>query len=303
MHTSVTSFLVGTLLGVGLSASPLAAEEPSLPETRVHSGYIAADSSALYYERAGTGRAVVLLHAGVADSRMWDGLFTELARHCDVVRFDFRGFGRTKLAAGEFADHDDVALVLDSLGIDAAAVVALSYGARVAIDFSLAHPQRVEALVLSGPSVSGRPPPPELIRFGKEEQAALDGGNLDSAVELNLRTWVDGYRDAGAVDPAVRALVGQMQRQIFEMEIPDGVSTLRLDPPATERLHEIDVPTLVINGQYDLPAFHELGQWVAGQIRGASLITLPTAHMTSMEAPGAFCAAVVDFLEKLPASP
>ncbi len=261
-------------------------------------GYLDLGGTRLYYEIAGKGPAVVLLHAGVADCRMWDGQFAELARRYTVVRCDLRGFGRTVLAPGEFSDHDDVATLLDSLGIALAAVVGLSYGGKVALDFALAHPERLGALVVCAPDVGGREPTAELKAFGKAEHEALKRGDLDAAVELNLRTWVDGpSRTPAEVDPAVRASVGEMQLAVFQKEIPEGLIPRDLDPPAAGRLATISAPTLVVVGDLDVPSFVQTAAWVAAEIPNATLVRIPgAAHMTNMEAPAAFNKIVGEFL-------
>lgn len=98
------------------------------------SGHVEVGKTALFYEQAGTGKAVVFLHAGVADSRMWDEQFETLASDYTLVRLDLRGFGRTRLAPAEFSDFDAVAAVMDAAGIETATIVGSSYGAQVAID-------------------------------------------------------------------------------------------------------------------------------------------------------------------------
>lgn len=260
-------------------------------------GRIDVDGTGLYYEHAGDGKAIVLLHAGVADSRMWDAQFTEFARDFRVARLDFRGFGKTQLEPGKFSDFDDVAAVMDAIGFETATIVGSSFGAQVAIDFCLAYPGRVDALVVAAPTVGGHEPSPELLEFAAAEEAALERGDLDAAVELNLRTWVDGRgRDASAVDSTVRSRVGMMQREIFEKEIPKGVVPHSLDPPAAGRLAEISVPTLVIVGEFDLVSFTDLAGWLTERIPNATLVTLPGAHLPNLEAPRAFNEVVRAFI-------
>lgn len=265
------------------------------------SGHVTVNGSELSYEVAGTGRPVVLLHSGVADSRMWDRQLETLAHDYSVLRLDFRGFGRTRTAPGAFSNFDDVAAVMDAAGFENAAIIGLSFGAKVAIDFCLAHPDRVAALVVSSPIASGFEAPPDLAAFGEAEDEAIERGDLDAAVELNLRTWVDGrHNDPSVVDPSMRAWVGDRQREIFESDAqaPDGIVVRQLDPPAAGRLGEITVPTLVISGTFDIEAFVDFGERVAAGIPNARLATLPTAHLTSLEAPEEFDAAVLAFFSE-----
>ena len=263
-------------------------------------GRVEIGEARMYYETRGSGPALLFLHAGIADSRMWDPQVEALSARYQTIRADMRGFGRTQMVPGEFSDHGDLAALLDSLGIEKAGVVGVSYGGQVAIDFALAYPDRVSALILGAPSLGGYPPHPDLIDFGRAEGEALEAGDIAAAVELNLRMWVDGpHREPAAVDRSLRARVGEMQRAVFEMEFPDGVQPLDLDPPASGRLGEIACPTLVLIGELETLAFAELAAYVAAEVPNANLQTLPgVAHMMSMEAPEAFNRRLVDFISK-----
>ena len=118
--------------------------------------------------------------------------------------------------------------------------------------------------------------------------------------ELNLRFWVDGpQRKAGQVDADVRALVGRMQRDIFEMEIPDDIEERELQPPAVGRLAEINVPTMLIVGSLDLEEKVQQARDVAEQVAdGCCVVIDESAHMVNMEKPAEFNEAVMNFLRE-----
>jgi pimeloyl-ACP methyl ester carboxylesterase len=194
----------------------------------------------LSYEVSGEGDPLLLLHAGVADSRMWDEQFSPLAQHFQVIRFDLRGFGRSNMPPGSFAYHEDVNGLLNFLQLDKVALIGLSFGSQIALDFTLAHPEKVTALVLGAPSVSGHSPAEEVEQFFAAEEAALARGDLATATELNLRMWVDGPQRAPAqVKPAVRERVREMQYHAFTIPMPDDVEMESLLPPAIGRLAEV----------------------------------------------------------------
>jgi len=109
-------------------------------------GFVEAQGAKLHYEVAGEGRPLLLLHAGVRDSRMWDPQWQELSARYRVIRTDLRGYGRTVVLSGQFSYHEDVAALLRHLGEESAFVVGLSFGGRVAIDFALAFPEMVSIL-------------------------------------------------------------------------------------------------------------------------------------------------------------
>ena len=99
----------------------------------------------LYYEVAGSGHPLVLIHGFTLDTRMWDDQFETFAREYQVVRYDRRGFGKSSLPVDEdYAHADDLAALLEHLGIDRAYVLGLSGGGASAIDFALTYPEAID---------------------------------------------------------------------------------------------------------------------------------------------------------------
>ena len=257
----------------------------------------------LAYDRAGPLGDVplVLGHAGVADRRMWDGVWEHLVERRDVVRVYLRGFGEsTGRPTGELAPHQDVLDVLAAEGLDRAHLVGASFGAGVAVEVALTDPERVTSLLLVAPGGSLIPEMTEQLRaFARAENAAVEADDLDAAVEANLATWVDGPgRSADRVDPEVRARVATMQRLAFELTADwDDVEEAELDPPALDRLGEIAVPTLVLTGTLDVDAIDQAATAVLTGVTGARQVVWPdTAHLPSMERPDAFVTLLLDWV-------
>lgn len=258
----------------------------------------------LHREVAGEGPGVALLHSTVCDSRMWDAEFAALCERYRVLRFDLRGYGRSELPPGPFSFVDDLATLLDEAGLVRAALVGVSAGAALALDFALAEPERVTGLVLAAAGINGLDWSDEVQRFGDREDGLLDAGDLDGAVELNLRVWVDGpRRGPDAVDPTVRAKVGEMQRRAFEIQLAafSGEEQpgphLRLDPPAIGRLEDVRAPALVVVGDADMPDILERAEILASRLPDARKVVLPgVAHMVNLERPTEFLALVDEFL-------
>lgn len=254
-------------------------------------------SAGIAYDRAGPGGEVpvVLLHAGVADRRMWDPVWPELTADHDVVRLDLRGFGEsTDRPKGALSHVDDVLETLAELGIGRCRLVGASLGAGVAVEAALARPALVDSLVLCAPGGSLIPEmTAELRSFVTAENAAMETGDLDAAAEANVTWWVVGpHRAAADVDPAVRDLVRRMQRRAFELTA-DWVDVEEQEPatPPLDRLGEITVPTLVLQGGLDLDAIQEAARRVTEGIPGTRRVDWPdTAHLPSLERPGDFLA-------------
>lgn len=255
----------------------------------------------LAYDVDGEGPAVVLIHEGIADRRMWEpqiGPFTRAGYR--VVRYDLRGYGDSKLPSGPFSNVGDLEDMLEHLGVERASLVGVSYGGRIALEFAILHPEAVEALVLVGAGLRDTDWSEEVKRFGQEEDRLLEAGDLEGAVELNLRLWVDGpSRGPDQVDSAVRDRVGEMQRRAFEVQlpVPDAGPDSPFDPPATARLDEVRCPTLVVVGELDQPDILRIADQLAGGIPGARKAVISgTAHVPSMEKPDAFNELVLGFL-------
>jgi 3-oxoadipate enol-lactonase len=272
-----------------------------MTELQSQTGFLDTQGAPLYYEVAGTGYPLLLIHAGIADSRMWDDQFQTFAQQYRVIRYDLRGYGRSEIPAGPFADHEDTFALLEHLGIRQAHVIAISFGGLVVLDFTLAHPEMVTSLVLGAPSVSGRESSStDVLRFGEEEEALLERGDLEGASWLNVRTWVDGLRRTpDQVDPTVRQRIYEMQYHAFTVPIPAEAEKISLEPPANTRLAEIHVPTLLIVGEYDIPDKIALVGQLAGEIPLARQIVIPdAAHVVNMEQPAEFNRVVLDFLKR-----
>jgi pimeloyl-ACP methyl ester carboxylesterase len=139
------------------------------------------------------------------------------------------------------------------------------------------------------------------MSFWATEEEALESGDLDAAVDANLRMWLAGpRRELDDIDPGLRELVGEMQRQAFKQQQGhDDVRMLRLEPPESDRLDEVDVPTLVLTGDEDVGDIHSIADRLADGIRGAERATIAgAAHLPSLERPEEFDRIVLDFLAR-----
>lgn len=263
-------------------------------------GYAEADGARLYYEIQGAGPDLVMVHAGIADRRMWDAQAPVFAARHRVIRYDARGFGESVQPPGAFSRSGDLHGILRHLGVERATLMAASMGGATALDFALEHPAMVAGMVLVAPSIGGRTPPDIVKRFWEEEDAAIARGDLDAATELNLRLWVDGpSRTPDQVDPEVRARVGAMQRRAFAVAHMEA-EKCPLTPPAVTRLGAIHAPLLVLVGNLDLPDMLVAADELVAAIPSArKQIIAGGAHMVNMEQPAAFNAAALAFLERL----
>jgi 3-oxoadipate enol-lactonase len=251
----------------------------------------------LAHDTTGSGPAVLLLHSGVTDRRMWDPLVPALSHAFRVVRPDLRGFGESPLPAEEYADADDLDALLDHLGITDAAVVGSSFGGRVALELATLHPGRVSSLVLLCAALRGVEPTADAAAFGEEEDRLLEAGDVEGAVDLNVRTWL-----GPEASEETRALVARMQRRAFEVQLEADARGPGPQPRRVEvDLARIAVPTLVVSGAKDLELFRRTAAVLAGGVRGAEAVELGWAgHLPSLERPDAVLAMLLDVLRDDP---
>jgi 3-oxoadipate enol-lactonase len=258
----------------------------------------------LHHEVAGEGPPVVLLHAGIADSRMWDPQWETFRRTHRVVRYDMRGFGRSPLAPGRYSPPADLIALLDELSLGPARLVGASMGGGISLQVAVARPDLISALVLVGSGVRGHDWSDYVTRAWAEEEAAFERGDLDEAVEVDLRTWVDGpHRAPGDVDPEVRRKVGEMQRNALELGLacPEAQEeALVLD--IGDRLGEISVPTLVIVGEQDVEDVHAIAERLEREIGATRATIAGAAHLPNLEKPREFDELVLGFLAEVEAA-
>ncbi|HEX3428436.1 MAG TPA: alpha/beta hydrolase [Candidatus Limnocylindrales bacterium] len=271
-----------------------------MSETAPHAGPGGRTTAGLAFDEQGSGSPIVLAHAAVADRRMWDPQMPALAASHRVIRYDCRGFGESLPPQGSWSQHTDLLDLLDELLISRAHLVGASMGAGIAVEAALARPGSVDSLVLVAPGGAlFDDSPPELRPIWAAEVDALDRGDVAAAVEVNLRAWVDGPdRTPDLVDPAVRAVVGTMQREAFELPEWDqeAAPEYELSPPATARLTELACPILVVVGDADQPSIRTAAERIAEVASLARLVVWPgVAHMLTLERPDEFAALVLDF--------
>jgi 3-oxoadipate enol-lactonase len=254
------------------------------------------------YDITGEGPALVLIHAGIADRRMWDPQIPEFSQHYRVLRYDLRGYGQSTIPPQPYAHHDDLAGLLQHLEIEQAHILGISMGGRVAIEFTLTYPDMVKSLIRVN-SFAGETEHSEVLQNAwAEMEKAEEAEGLDAVIELENRLWVDGpNRTPEAVPSEAREQVREMNTALFaRIDEHDAAEETPLEPPASDRLSEISVPTLIIVSTEDVPDVHAAAAIMESSIPGSRKVVIPNAaHMVSMERPEEFNRTVLDFLGAL----
>ncbi|QNP71730.1 alpha/beta hydrolase [Streptomyces roseirectus] len=252
------------------------------------------DLGHLAYDVTGDGPPLVLVHAGVADHRMWDGVTAALAERYTVVRYDLRGFGESEPPRGPFREADDLRRLLDHLGHGRVRLAGASWGARVALDFTLAHPSRVHALAMLAAPWPGFAWSEEMVAYDEAETTALDEGDVDGAVELNLDMWLRG--PARTWDEVEAGLADQLRAPMRTLLAHQGIVGRYSQGPGEGDLAGLDVRTLVGVGKLDIADFQEIARRYAQRIPGAEFVEFPTAaHLIAMDAPAEVAGVLGEF--------
>lgn len=242
----------------------------------------------LWYDEAGRGEAVLLLHGGLGDSGLWEPVVPLLARRFRVLRTDLRFFGRSAGPAAPWSWQDDVVGVLDELGIERAALVGLSLGGRIAIDVALARPERLWALAAVCPALGGH----AVETYSEEQEArqetALAEGDVDAAADVDFEVWAP----LGADERIRRLWFATPDAN----PLPPGIEPRRPAWAARDRLAELRVPTLVVTAAHDPAGFREIGPLVATEAPDARHVELDSDHYVTLREPEALARVLLDFL-------
>lgn len=239
-----------------------------------------------YYRRAGKGPPMVLIHALGLDHRLWDEQVDQLASAFDVIAYDVRGHGQTDAPAGPYrvADFaDDLAGLLDSLGIERAHLVGISMGGMIAQQFALSYPGRIRSLVLA--DTTSEYNQDARRQFGERARVVEERGMMPLAAPTTERWFTPEFR---AQNP--RAVDRIMD--IFVACPPHGYAAAcraisRID--FTERLVNIHVPTLVLVGAHDTSTTPEMALKIHEYIPGSRYLQIAdAAHLTNVARPEEF---------------
>ena len=245
----------------------------------------------LWYDEAGSGETVLLVHGGLGDSELWEPVVPLLADKFRTIRTDLRFFGRSTGPAVPWSWEDDVVGVLDALEVERAALVGLSLGGRIALDVALAHPTRLWAVVGVAPGLAGHDGAAYSEEQGARYEAAEAAGDLEAAMEVDFEVWAP----LGADEPMRR-----MWRTTPDANpLPAGVEPLApAGAPAKERLGELAVPTLVVTASHDPAGFREIGPLVASKAPNARHVELDSDHYLTLREPELVARTLLDFLAK-----
>jgi 3-oxoadipate enol-lactonase len=260
----------------------------------------------IYYEVTGLAHQhpLVLLHAGIANLRMWDEQIKAFSKHYQVICYDTRAYGNSTTEAVEFSQRQDLLALLEHLKIDKAHLVGISRGGTIAMDFTLEFPHNVASLIMVASNPSGFESDDSEVEktyFARDEELS-ESRNAEAMAALDVEMWVDGPgqpvgRASEKVCQKVHAMTLEHYQDYFAAFLEKEPTSVPLGPPAVKRLTAINVPTLFITGGLDFSYTVAAAELMMCEIPTAKHVVIPdAAHMVNMEKPEAFNKVVLEFL-------
>jgi len=259
------------------------------------SGFVDVAGGRIAWERAGSGAPVVLIHDGLLPAASWDDVWTPLAQRYDVVRWDRRGYGASTSTTRDYASEDDLRALLDHLKLERVALVGCSSGGGLALEFAIAHPERVSALVLEGPVLSGFPYSHHFYERSLRNRAPL---RMSKDLAGTIARWAeDPYLTDARNVPARARLRALLERhpQAVDNSIPWST---RPEPDSRARLGEVRAPLRLVVGESDIPDVQAHVGAIEAGVRGAERVVVPRAgHLVHLERPDTFVALLDEALD------
>ena len=257
------------------------------------SGFANVNGASLYYELAGSGPTVILIHGFSIDTRMWDDQMDELTSHYQVLRYDMRGFGRSSLPDEKPYDPCiDLLELLNFLQIDEASLVGLSLGGWVAVDFAIAYPDKVTALIAADAAIMG-------YEWQEGRPSTLPVEVAQSrGVDAAKQFWLASpLFEAARRHPRVLRRLDEMVADYSGWHWTHENPQILADEPTIYSLKDISCPTLVLVGEHDTFDFQRIAEIIELQVENAQRIVIKDAgHMSNMENPQLFNHALTNFL-------
>ncbi|MCD8030332.1 MAG: alpha/beta hydrolase [Bacteroides sp.] len=274
-------------------------------DATVRSGRIDVGNGSLWYEEAGTGEAVILVHGHSLDHRMWDEQVEAFREKYRVIRYDLRGYGLSSSQTEDypFTHVEDLVRLMDALHIEQAHIVGLSLGGFVGADMLGWFPERMKSAVLACGNIRKTPGPSQPM--GEEESARRDreiAALKEKGVDVMKKEWFEGLMNSGG------SRKQRMEKPLWEMiEAWDVWQPLHKEVrviaglDAWEKLQEKcpEVPVLLIEGRSPHNRYSENPEILNYLPQGRQIVLDDCGHMCNMEQPELFNEAVMEFLGSL----
>ena len=260
-------------------------------------GFVPVSNGRLYYEAAGSGPTVVLIHGNAGDHRHWNNQFDALASHYRVIRYDVRGYGQSSdpVIGSPYSNHSDLESLLDYLDVGTAHVVGWSFGSGIAFDFATAHSDRVISLTSVGPWVNGHSS--KAINELYEQALAVADEIEKNGASAGPDAFVDLILAKTIFDKSADDFMRRVGSDTSFWTFANPSQTVALNPSAASRLSNVTFPILVVTAEHDLPACRDMADFIVSEAQYVRRIDMVgTGHLMHIEKPKEFNANLLEFL-------
>lgn len=283
---------------------------------RARQGLLSLEDARLFYEVVGEGEPIIVVHGGpgLDHAYLQPGL-DALATRNTLIYYDQRGTGRSSAALDSSAINvdafvEDIDALRQALGYDRVSVLAHSWGVLLALEYASRHPEALRALILMSPIEPG-------ARFRDQQQARQQAAlTAEDSVDLATLRATEGFaaRDPATVSQVYRVMFRQTLRdrsRIDELELDLAEPTAKNGPDVArllgesmgevdwwERLPQIQVPTLVLHGRFDLIPI-QVSQALAASFGQGRVVVLESGHFPYVEARDGLLSAISSFFVDL----
>ncbi len=238
----------------------------------------------VFFEARGEGPAVLLVHGGMMDRRMWEPQWVGLGDDVRLIRFDVRGSGQSPRSEA-FHPADDMLAILDELGVDKAYVVGLSNGGAFSVDFALKYPNRVAALIVAEPGLTGFQFDASVMQQQMELIAAFRARDMEKATRVALTS--PAFEHTRENPPAWEQVQRLVRSNIASFAMFPQYRYHQ--PQAVEALGQLSVPVALIVSEHAGPSALAIANIFERDVTDLVRFTIADAgHMMNLENPKAF---------------
>lgn len=261
--------------------------------------YINLVDGRLYYTVSGKGDPVVLIHGNFNDHQIWNEQVDSFSAQYTLIRYDLRGYGFSSTPNSPFSNVNDLKVLIDSLKLQHVTLVGSSMGGGIATDFTLTYPHLVKALILVSPSINGNSYPLKMMWQGTKNYINLRLKGRKKAIDsfITNRFWQYFFPSIRKEEARTKVTNNVRNPNNFCRFSPS--LSLAVKPYAFMRLHEINIPTLIVISDND-HSFNTETAETLHKIIGLSskIIIKDCGHLPFIEVPYEFNQVVLDFLSK-----
>ena len=258
-------------------------------------GFIEVDGGKIYYEEKGQGDAIVLLHPGLTDSRMWEKQVSGLSENYRVICYDQRGYGKSDIPTDYYSTNKDLLTLLDSLKIEKTNLIGICMGGLHALEFVIEYPQRVKKIALSGTAFLNWEYPEAVIKKNIEFSNIVQEG-ADKAIET-IKTdpfWKKSY-PSDKYPEAQKLFLEYLYQNKKAFSVDWQLK--KQDFTTIETVSEINNTVLIIRPEFEMDYVVEIADFLLENIKNSKSVELKNAgHFLNMESPERFNEIILEFL-------